>query len=222
MHDDKKEAIRLRKEEKSYREISSKLGVSKSTLSDWLADKKWSQKIKKKLIKKSKEEADHSHLKHYSKKRSKEAARKREKDKARAADDINEITKENLKLIGTALYWAEGGKKSNNEFNFSNSDPKMIKVMMKFLREIVEIPDDEIQAKIHLYPDTNQESAIQYWKKVTDLPEENFPSPQTQISRSSKKKRSNRLPNGTLHLRIYNTELVSKIKGWIRGIINQS
>lgn len=222
MRDDKEEARKLRKEEKSYREISEELGVPKSTLSDWLRDKEWSQEIKENLDKEA-DDNRKNHLIKYSKKRAKEAAQKREKDKQEAAEEINKISEEGLKLIGISLYWAEGGKTSKNEFNFSNSDPKMIRVMMKFLRKIAKVPEEEIQAKIHLYPDTDQQAAIKHWQKVTDLPEENFPPPQVQVSRASKGKRNtNTLPYGTLHIRIYDTELISKMKGWIQGLIKQT
>ena len=44
-----RKAVKLRKSGNSYSEIKAELGVAKSTLSDWLNKKPWSDSIKKDL-----------------------------------------------------------------------------------------------------------------------------------------------------------------------------
>ena len=90
---------------------------------------------------------------------------------------------------------------------------------MRFLREICNIPDSKITARIHLYPEINYQKTLNFWRKITKLPKKNFKPPQIQVSRASKGKRpKNTLPYGTLHLTVNSTELTCKVKGWIRGI----
>lgn len=133
--------------------------------------------------------------------------------------EIKNISENDLKLIGSALYWAEGGSKNRNSLRFGNSNPLIIKTIIKFFREICQIQKKKIGARIHLHPGVNQKKATNYWIKITNLPKTNFYPPQTQISRASKGRRpKNTLPYGTLHLTINNTEITCKVKGWIKGI----
>lgn len=218
MRNDQHLAIKLRKKKKSYNEISKLLGIPKSTLHYWFRGKTWSEKIKKDLIRKA-QKSTQNNLIAYRKIRAQEAARIREQYKKKASKEIKRLSKKNLKLIGSSLYWAEGANKNRNSLRFSNSDPFMIKIMMKFFREICNVPNEKIKARIHLYPGMSQKGATSYWRKITVLHRENFLKTQTQVSRASKGKRQkNTLPHGTLHLSVNSTELTCKVKGWIRGI----
>jgi len=225
MRDDQHLAIKLRKKKKSYNEISELLKIPKSTLHYWFKGKPWSEKIKKDLTKKLQKSA-RNRLIAYSRIHAQEAAKKREEYKEKAfkefSKEIKRLSQRDLKLIGLALYWAEGANKNRNSLRFCNSDPLMIKIMMKFFREICNVPNEKIKARIHLYPKMSQKGATSYWRKITALPMKNFLKIQTQVSRASKgKRRKNTLPYGTLHLSVNSTELTSNVKGWIQGITNQ-
>jgi len=219
-----KRIIALRKKGKTYGEIAEMLNLPKSTVAWWLRDVKISKSLQKQILEKSREKWRKNitaYNKVYAKIRSREATRIREKYKEKAAKEIKNLSKKDLKLIGSALYWAEGNTKNRHCIRFSNSDPLMIKAMIRFLREVCKIPDEKIKARIHLYPGINQQKTTNYWKKITRLPKRNFHPPQIQVSRASKGKRPrNTLPYGTLHLRAGNTEITCKVKGWIEGIIN--
>lgn len=212
----------FRKKGKTYTEISEVLKLPKSTVAWWLKDFKLSKEIEKKIIEKSRKKwrkaiTDYNNV--YGKLRSQKAAAIREKYKQKGIKEIKKISKKELKLIGSALYWAEGGKKNRNSLRFSNSDPLMIEVIMKFFREVCNIPNEKIKARIHIYPQINPKIATNYWKKVTNLPRINFQKHQIQISQASKRKRPrNTLPYGTLHLTVNNTEMICRVKGWIQGI----
>lgn len=160
-----------------------------------------------------------SYNKIYSKIRSREAAKIREEYKEKASKEIKKISKKDLKFIGTALYWAEGNIKNRNRLQFSNSNSLMIKVIMRFFREICNILNDKIGARIHIYPGINYKKALNFWSQIIKLPKSNFYLPQIQVSHASKGKRSrDTLPYGTLHLTVCNTELACRVKGWIQGI----
>jgi hypothetical protein len=53
MKNDKAKAIELRRKGKSYTEIIARLGVPKSTLSDWFKGSVWSEVLRAKLSKKA-------------------------------------------------------------------------------------------------------------------------------------------------------------------------
>ena len=214
--------IALRKKGKTYGEIAEILNISKSTVAWWLRGVKIPKSIQKQILERAREKWRKNitaYNKIYAKIRSQKAAEIRENYKEKAAKEIKKISKRDLKLIGAALYWAEGNTKNQNRFQFSNSNPLIIKTSMRFLREICNIPDSKITARIHLYPGINYQKTLNFWHKITKLPKKNFKSPQIQVSRASKGKRpKNTLPYGTLHLTVNSTKLTCKVKGWIQGI----
>ncbi len=214
--------IALRKKGKTYGEIVKILKLPKSTVGWWLRNVKISKSLQKKILERSREKWRRNiatYNKAYGKLRSQEAARIRNEWIEKATNEIKKISKNELKFIGAALYWAEGGLKNRNSLRFGNSNPLMIKTIIKFFRKICNIPDEKIKAKIHLYPGISQQNATHYWSKITGLPKRNFHPPQIQVSRASKGRRSrDTLPYGTLHLIGNNTELACKVKGWIKGI----
>jgi len=215
--------IDLRKKGRTYTEIAHTLKVPKSTVAWWLrGGVKIPKSLEKQMLERSRKKWRrniNAFNKIYAKIRSEEAAKIREKYKEKAAKEIKKISKKDLRLIGCALYWAEGTKTNRWQVGFSNSDPEIIKVMMRFFREVCNIPNEKIKARIHLYPQMDQQKTTNYWKKITALPKKNFNKPQIQISRASKGKRlRNTLPYGTLHLTAGNTEMACRVKGWVRGI----
>ena len=218
----KKRAVKLRKLGRSYREIAQTLRISKATAYIWTRKVKLSRSARNRIQRKTEESLKRgliAYNKIHGKIRSEEAAKIRGKYKIRAFKEIKCLSLKNLKLIGIALYWAEGDKKNRNMFRFTNSDPFIIKIMMKFLKEIAEIPEEKIIARMHIYPQINPQAALLYWSKIANLPKTRFVKPFFQISRASKHKRKhNALPYGTLHLEVYNTELTWKMKGWIEGV----
>ena len=129
-------------------------------------------------------------------------------------------------VVGATLYWAEGWNRDTEGKGhgvcFVNSDPDMIKLFLRFLREIIHVSEDKFRVDIHIYPSINEKSAIRFWSKVTNIPKERFRITQ-QISRASKGKRpKNSLPYGTLKLDATRRQNFFKIKGWIDGLIRQN
>lgn len=215
--------IALRKKGKTYGEIQKILNLPKSTVAWWVRGVKLPKYLQKQILKRSREKW-RKNITEFNRRnaniRSEKATRIREEYKEKAAKEIKKVTKKDLKFIGTALYWAEGNNKNRNRLQFSNADPLMIEIEMRFFREICEIPNNKITARIHLYPHTNQKNALNYWSKITKLPKTQFKTPQTQISKASKGKRpKNTLPHGTLHVTVCSTELACRIQGWIQGIV---
>lgn len=211
--------IHLRKSGKTYSEIRAIYSVPKGTLSYWLKDVIIPEKERMRMQKRAYEKWKKGN-KIFIERGIAEAKKIRDNAKRKAAEEIKNI---DLKQIGSALFWAEGGKKQRNHIRFCNSDPEIIKIMMRFLREICHITDGKIKARAHIYPQMNYQKIIKFWSKTTGLPKKNFYTPQFQISRASKKKKQfNTLPYGTLHLTAGNTESACRVKGWIQGIINKS
>src|SRR3989344_5939938 len=218
----KSRAKKLRKKGQSYTEIADTLMISKSTAYSWAKGIKLPKIARMRIEKKMKESFGKglaAYNKIYGKIRSEEAAKIRGVIEEKSSKEITSLSFNDLRLIGSALYWAEGGTKNRNRLQFSNSNPLMIKVAMQFFRRVCSAPDNKIKALIHIYPGINYQKTLNFWRQITKLSKNNFYPPQVQISKASKKKRpKNTLLHGTLHLIIIDTRIACMVKGWIRGI----
>jgi len=212
-----KKIILLRKNGKTYGEIEKFLNLPKSTVAWWGKKAKLTKKERNIILKNSRKKWRKNIVefnKINAKIRSDKARVIRDTITSKAKTKIDSISKKDLLLIGTSLFWAEGSKSHRWHLRFANSDPEIIKVMMIFFREICHIPDKKIKALVHIYPKLNYKKVLAFWTKITKLSKKNFWKPQTQISRASKRKRNrNTLPYGTLHLTAGDTAIASQVKG---------
>ena len=168
-------AIDMRKRGLSYSEIENRLHIPKSTLSSWLKNIELTQEQMKKLNDKKITTAKSNALKKISK-----TSKLIEEIKSSSAQDIKELSKKELWLVGIMLYWKNGNKNDMRKgVHFSSSDPTMIKLFLKWLKEIGRINDGEIKFEIFLksnHKDKNdlKEKAVSYWSEVSGFPKTDF------------------------------------------------
>lgn len=72
-----------------------------------------------------------------------------------------------LIIAVSMLYWAEGHKK---DFVFTNSDPKMVSLYLRFLREILKISIKDINILIRISDPIIPSVTLKYWSKELCLP----------------------------------------------------
>lgn len=220
MHPKYKDVIELRKRGKSYGEIAKIAGVSKNSVSRWCKNLKLSLTAQKILERKNIYPKEL--FTKYNQLKAKKVRLENQKIEKEAIKEIREPSKYELKIIGSALHWAEGNKRQPRRIQISNSDPSLIKIYLRFLREIVKIPEKKLKASIRIHPNISAQSAVDFWSTITKIPRPKFQIT-TQISRASQGKRpKNSLPYGTLDLRVHGRQKFFQIKGWINGLIKQS
>ena len=217
----KNKAIFLRKNGESYNQIIKTLGLkSKRTLNNWFKNIKLSKKSVK-LLDRNNKLAHKRGLFIANKNRKIRIKNENKKAYIEGQNQIKPISKKELLMIGAVLYWGEGTKsqKGSVSLSFSNSDPFMISVYMRFIREILEIPENRIRAGIHIYSSISAVEARKFWSQTTKLPENRFYII-TQVSRASQNKRPfNILPYGTVVIKINSRQQFYKVKGMIKGIV---
>jgi len=217
----RKKALEQRKKGLSYSEISRQLHVPKSTLSGWLKDLPLSKIAKNKNIEKSKLVSARNIIA-LNKKRATAYRAKVKASLSQYAKSTPVAKKSELFWLGLALFLAEGGKREKWSVRFVNSDPLLIKIMMRFFRQICSVSDNSFRFRIHLHKNTNPDESLKFWSKIASISENQFYRPYLAIPKSSRGKRpKNRLPFGTLHVMISDVELVRKLKGWIMGLQKQ-
>jgi len=216
----KERAINYRRRGYSYGMISEKLGLAKSTLSNWL--KEIPYKPNKRVLKRIKLAPNKSAEIAHNKKVANTLAIKK---LARA--EIGKLTKRDLKLVGIGLYLGEGSK-LYERVRLVNSNPKIIKLAMRWFREICGLKNKNFFLSVHLYPDNNIEETITFWSKITKIPKKQFGKTQIDKRNHKSNKKKRKLPYGTLHIQIkscgerqFGRNLHRRIMGWIDAVLNQ-
>lgn len=222
-NDQKKIAISLRKEGKTYSEIRAQVPVAKSTLSLWLREiglaKKQQQRITKKRIEAQQKGA---------------LARKTDRiaREGRIFQDeqekVGKLSKRELMLIGAALYWAEGVKSKPYGhcpgLDFCNNDPRMIALYLTWLRCSLGVADSRIGLSVYIHENSRSriEAVKTYWLNVTGLPKKHL----TYVyykKHTVRTVRKNIAPStyfGLLRVRVSrSTDLNRVMQGWVLGIV---
>lgn len=128
-----------------------------------------------------------------------------------AKENLNDY-ENRLKIAGVMLYWGEGTK-DGNTVAFSNSNPEMVLLFLKFLRKICNISEDRIRALIHIYEDQDESVVKKYWSNKLSIP-------MIQFNKSflHKRKKGSYKKNsvyGTISLRYSDAALLRLINKWI-------
>lgn len=215
---ERKRARLLRSKGWSLRTIASEVKCSKSVVSKWISDIQLTNEQIEQL-KANQDKARAKAARHPNSSRAK-WERIRNTIKTEAEQDIpKKYSNKLLRLIGTALYWAEGYNASRNSIIFANTDPSMIRLIMLFFRKICKVPGPKFRGKVFIHPHLNVKNAERYWSKISNIPLRQFNKPLLAISRSSQSKRDT-LPMGTFSILIGDVYTCSRIKGWINGVGN--
>jgi hypothetical protein len=213
-------AKKLRKEGYSYGLIKEKTGISKGMLSYHLSDMPFTpnqetlDRINNACFKSGM-------AKHRKKKRSIKKAHKE------AEEEIGELSKRDLLMIGIGLYLGDGAKGSEHS-RIINSNPDIIRLGASWFRECCNAKTKNFSVTIHIYPDINEKEALKYWSDISGVPIEQFQKTQIDRRQNKKIKKSRKLPYGTCHLGIkacnnpdLGVKLHRKIMGWIKVILDQ-
>lgn len=225
MHPKQKEkelAIKLRKEGKTYSEILKVIPVAKSTLSLWLRDAKLSKRQIYVLTEKR-----------YAAQLKGGAARRRQRIestkniKTKARKEVGHLSERDLWLVGAALYWAEGTKEKQwstkgARMDFGNTDPKMIKLYLKWLFVCCKVPKEEIFFGIYIHDNHrhNLDKVVKHWSIHTGFPKSVF----QYVYFQKHKPKTNRVNTGegyygTLRVQVRrSSSLNRKVAGWIEGM----
>lgn len=207
----------------SYNSILKLIPVAKSTLSRWLRSVKLAKRQRQKLTQK-REAARQKGLESLRRKRI--TTTKQLKETAR--QEIGRIGPRELFLLGCALYWAEGSKQKETNVSesvrFSNSDPLMINLMVKWFRDVCGISPDAMKFEIYLHQTADREKARRYWAESTGLPIQYFQSVLWKKHKiSTVRKNIADGYHGLVRMTIRrSTNLNRTIAGWIEGIYHNS
>ncbi len=160
---DKQLAITLRKQGKTYNEISLELGkISKSTLSRWLGDLVLSKEEQEKLHNKMSSRFTAGLIKASQTNRNKKI-KKIQNIQQKAIDSFAKHKNDPFFISGLMLYWAEGSKIFERA-QFSNSDYRLIVIMNKWFRKFLDIK--KISYRLYIHKVYEYEEHEKFWKHI--------------------------------------------------------
>jgi hypothetical protein len=185
------------------------LNVSKGTVSVWVRDITLSSEQIATLKEKQRRYAGQNRGAQENR-RKHQALRSRYQEQGRAA--AREMRP--LHFAGCMLYWAEGAKRRNSIY-FVNSDPNMLLLFMRFLRQELHVSDDTISLYIqcHVSDPLAIHNIEHYWIGLLDLPLSSIRK--THVKKGSEYRR-NVLEHGVCGICVNSTELLQHIFGAIQ------
>ncbi|MEA3453197.1 MAG: hypothetical protein U9Q96_02600 [Patescibacteria group bacterium] len=213
--EDKIKAIELRIQGKTFGEIRKIIpNLPKSTLSGWLKNVKLTKAQERKLKKNIEKAICGARVKAAWTKRQKRI-KQTELIAEQAKKELPYLFKNPLFLVGLSLYWAEGTK-FGEQIQFANSDARLIKIMMRWFKEICDVPEKKIRVHIYIHKIYSHENCEKFWSKVTGIPTTKFGK--TTFKTTTHKVKKNLHYKGVCRIDINDVKLFRKIMGWQQGV----
>lgn len=210
----------LRRDGESIKEIARKLNLSSSSVSYWCRDIILTNEQINRLQDRQRGAALKAVLKYAESKRKARIIKEKELAKL-GAREVDKLSQREVFLIGLALYWGEGYKSGNGELGFTNSNPEMIKFILRWFREIfgVSKKDFILRVSINNQHSTRVEAVETFWSKTTGIPLSQF-SKVSLIKIQAKKVYQNMDHHwGTLRVKVRRgTDLRRRILGGIEAL----
>ncbi len=212
-------AQNLRKQGYSYREIQSKVDVSKDTLSRWCRNIVLTSDQLIILNQKRKDGGMKGSLVG-SKKQQTKRIEGTIQIYTLGMNEVGLLTRRDRFIAGVALYLAEGTK-ADRVCEFANSDPHVIKFMTDWFVEFCGIKLENLRGALWLHEGLSEEKAKLFWKNLTGISKFH----KTYISENkvnSNKIRKNIHSYGVFSIRFSNAAVHRKIIGWIAGLLGEA
>lgn len=203
------QAVEFRKRGFTYSEIAKICDVSKGTVSNWLKNEVFSQRVykqnKKQAVEDNKKRLSLIH-------KARQAERNnRYKESIKSAETEYKHYKNNpLFTAGLMIYAAAGDKKSVQTIRLSSVEMPAQKIFHKFLREYLGLEKSDIHFWLLLKAGQSEESCMKKWSRALSLPYGQFYK--NQYIQGGKKET---LHHGVGNTIIGNTVLKKKLVCWI-------
>lgn len=129
-----------------------------------------------------------------------------------------DLSDRELFITGVALYLGEG-RKTGPRLTLTNSDPRVLKLWVRFLERVCNVPPEKLGARIDYYEDLDYPTLLAFWSREIGIPQENFERPFLKEGRTAKGIRGRRLPYGTAHVRFCDSKLKSLMMSWMDDML---
>ena len=128
-------------------------------------------------------------------------------------EEARRLTRDPDWVAGVVAYWAEGAKRTK-QVKFSNSDPDLVRLFMKWAERFLDVEVERFTISLHLHNGQDEAERKLYWGRVTGFTSDQFRK--TFWKSEGTGHRKNVLYNGTAQVRIScSNTIYHRIMGWI-------
>jgi len=212
-------ARKLRRKGESIKKIAKLVKVSVSTVSLWCRDIELTDNQVENLRKRQTDPFYGKRLDYYLKKK-KEFNIKLINLKKEGIDSIGRLTKREVFLIGTALYWGEGFKK-DSLVGLATLDINIAKFFIFWLNKSFGITTKDLLLRVtaNISYKNKIDKLEMYWSKELKIPVNQFSKPFFQDVKWKKEYENKDNYHGVLRIRVRRSiDLLRKIFGYVMGI----
>lgn len=117
-------------------------------------------------------------------------------------------SKENDLMIAALMLYMGEGAKTGNTVDLVNSDVLVLKLFIKFLRNICGINEAKIRIYLYCFEGQDIDAIINFWAKELKVYKGNFTKP---YIRKNVGEKSRNMANGVVHIRYNDKRLLEKI-----------
>lgn len=212
-------ARELRRQGQSIKGIAGDLQVSQGSVSLWCRDIVLTEEQLVVLEKNSKDPNYGKRLQN-SLKQQGLRIQKTERLKNEGIVEVGLLSKRELLLVGISLYWAEGYKK-DSQVGLGSSDPKMMKMYVKWLRDCFGYSINDLMFRVtinesHAY---RIDEIVNYWADIFGINKSNFQKSFYQKAKWQKVYEHPEEYFGVLRIRVRkSSDFLRKIYGYIQGL----
>lgn len=116
--------------------------------------------------------------------------RKRNELKSSEISSINNsifLNKNTAKIFAAIIYWCEGSKyPSTNKVDLTNSDPILLQLFIKLLREGFKLDESKFKIKLQIHSNQHIEQINNYWSELLNISKSQFIKPTITIAGGKK------------------------------------
>ena len=173
--EEKLKACELRREGKSIKEIAGIVGVTKDTVSKWVRDLPMTHEQARHLEKEMFSRGHRGRM--IGAQMNKEKRLQRiEVARIEAEREIAELSKGELFYLGLGIYWGEGTKAENTALAVTNSDYRIIQIMIRWFTECFGVLMNDLSPRVFISNthEDREEKIFEFWVEKLGIPREQF------------------------------------------------
>lgn len=171
----REQALTMRRNGQSIRDIEIALNIPRSTLSGWVKNIKLTSAQNKLLASKRQEGLGRARV---------AAAEAHKKNKKRRVESVRTdigalletipVDDNRFTELALAMLYLGEGSKTKQGLRLGNSDPRVIRFYIQALKKIYKLPTSSLYFALHLRADQNVNEAKAFWSKTLGVPLASF------------------------------------------------